>query len=252
MTRRHIPIILVAVFLLYSISAATVDRTTGRWINEPAHHETPFAFESHPELRGIKVLWIESKGHYLDYSIYGEFSYFDDALSLYVQLDVLTDNPFTPDDLEGYRVVVINLGANWYGAFTSEEAAALADFVSDGGGLFLLGDNPGCPNSNINNIAEYFDMTFGLANADYSYQYVTVPGYTDLICETAAPGEMGDGARKWCQDINSLITGRYDLYGRGRVLGIGDLNMIDNGRLYASDNPEIIRNIFMFLLKMIP
>jgi hypothetical protein len=189
---------------------------------------------------------------YLGYSIDDEFAAFAGALREYVQLDVLYDDPLTEDDLVGYKVVIINLGSNWYGAFTGDEAKALADFVGKGGGIFIMGDNPGCPNANINGIAAYFDMEFGVGNGDYQYQYVTVPGYTDLILETQATGEMGGPARDWCEDINSVITGRFDLYMRGRAVGVGDINVYDADTWNDSDNVEIARHLFMFLLQMIP
>ena len=214
------------------------------------------ALDLNIETDGIKFLWIESKGVYesppsWSYSIDGDYAPFADAVRQYVQLDVLYDNPFTSDDLVGYKVVIISIGANWYGSFTSDEAAALAEFVQDGGGLFLMGDNPGCPNDNINGIAAYFDMTFGTGNADYATQYVTVPGFTHLVMETLATGTIGGSAKDWLEDGSSLVTGRYDLDGRGRVIGLGDINAYAEA-WGLQDNTEILENIFKFLLRMIP
>ena len=104
-------------------------------------------------------------------------------------------------DLMQYDVVVINIINSWFSAYTTEEVDSLVSFYDQGnqrvlltsdcnfcnvgylsyadnepfidnvfdwlsqtGGILIMGDNPNCPNVNINPIANAFHMTAGIAS----------------------------------------------------------------------------------------
>ena len=85
----------------------------------------------------------------------------------------------------------------------------------------MWGDNPGCPNGNLDVIGAYFGMDFGVGSADYDYQYTTKGAPRTM--QTLAPGTINGGA-DWLVDSLGRISGRAIIFGRGKVLGLGDIN----------------------------
>ena len=55
-------------------------------------------------------------------------------------VSTLTDGPITPEKLNGYNVLVL-MGP--YGNYTDAEVNTINDFVNNGGGLLLAGNNWG-------------------------------------------------------------------------------------------------------------
>lgn len=72
-----------------------------------------------------------------------------------------TDKPLTPEKLSGYEVLII---MNAYRNYTDEEVNTIKEFVNNGGGLFLVGNNwgdvDGGPDFSFNKIARSFGVSF--------------------------------------------------------------------------------------------
>ncbi|HEX7320003.1 MAG TPA: T9SS type A sorting domain-containing protein [bacterium] len=103
-------------------------------------------------------------------------------------------------DLTQYSIIVITVGCSWNSAYTQEEVDSILSYYNNGhqrilltgdmnfcedtylpqadniaftynvfewlasrGGILIMGDNPGCPNANINPVANAFSMTAGTA-----------------------------------------------------------------------------------------
>ena len=73
----------------------------------------------------------------------------------------ITDKPITSEKLKGYNVLVI---MNSYRNYTDEEVNTIKEFVNNGGGLLLVGNNwgdvDGGPNFSFNKIARSFGVSF--------------------------------------------------------------------------------------------
>ncbi|UCF70231.1 MAG: T9SS type A sorting domain-containing protein [candidate division WOR-3 bacterium] len=152
-------------------------------------------------LRQHSVLWDTTHGTYLNYvpSIRYSTLLANLADSGYT-VDYCGTGVHTVDLMQ-YDVVLINLVNNWNSAYTAEEVDSLVsfydqdnqrvlltgdmnfcenmylsyadnvpfidnvfDWLSETGGILIMGDNLGCPNVNINPIANAFHMTAGISN----------------------------------------------------------------------------------------
>jgi hypothetical protein len=134
--------------------------------------------------------------------------------------------------LDGKDVAfVVNFGSNWYSDYFSAEATAIEDFVEDGGGLIVMGDNSYCPNANINPVAQRFgttaapSQTVGRDSAGYAAVNVAISGSGRVIA-------LGD-VNLWVQ---------YYTYGDGKDVTRGGTAAADTFSLV--DNRPFARNAF--------
>jgi hypothetical protein len=236
----------IAVIMLAGFSLAQ-DLSTGGAIS--AKNITPL--QEVPVLNidagaDISILWVETKGVYINYSIDGNFSQVRDLITSYpVNFDTVYNGELTSSLLQEYDVVIICLGANYSAAFSAAEAAAVASYVSNGGGLYLWGDNSSTPNANINSIAANFGMNFGGASAD-DY-WITMIGPAANV-SALAPGTV-DGSILWMVDSEAASVGQAAFYGRGRVLGIGDFNIYAQN-FGEADNTYLLVEALKWLLRL--
>lgn len=171
--------------------------------------------------RQHSVLWDTTHGVYLDYDPSGWFSELVDLLadSGYT-VDVCSLGVHTVD-LSLYDVIVICVGSSWNSIYTQEEVDTLVNFYNQGhqrviltgdcsfcanggfsyadniafsynifdwlvvtGGIFIMGENDGCPNANINPITQAFNATAGLSTISpldlYFSDFAPHPVFTNV------------------------------------------------------------------------
>jgi hypothetical protein len=90
---------------------------------------------------------------------------FVEMLKQYYDVKLNKDQPYSDDLLENYDVLVLKTATS---PFTDEEVEAIDSFVRGGGGLFLIGDHTDLlgMSTNLNKIAQRFDMKFNLDAAN--------------------------------------------------------------------------------------
>lgn len=155
----------------------------------------------HDGLRQHTVLWDTTHGTYLNYYPFTRFSTLTTMLidSGYT-IDLCSTGVHTVD-LSQYDIVLISIMNSWNSSYTQEEVDSLVSYYNQGrqrviltgdenfcentyipnadnvqfsynvfdwlgtnGGIFIMGDNPGCMNVNINPVANAFHMTAGVSS----------------------------------------------------------------------------------------
>lgn len=162
-------------------------------------------------VRQGSIVWDTTHGVYLNYSPSSRFSNLVTMLSDSGFTMELCGSGVHTIDLEQYDVIVICVGSSWYSAYTQEEADSLYAYYcrdhqrviltgdmnfcentyityadntafaynifewlsSSGGGILIMGDNPGCPNANISLVNDTFAMQSGVATINPADLYFT-------------------------------------------------------------------------------
>ena len=162
-------------------------------------------------------------------------------------IDTLVTSPITSPILEGYDVFVIPQAYNFY---SSDELLAIQDFVYNGGGLLVIGDD--APYI-------YTDLTYF---AGIEWGYGGYYGYTSDI----SPHPVTDGVTTAYfggplskMNVSSPAMGLIrDPYGNimlaasekglGKVLGLADEDSIIDGYIGYVDNLRLANNIIEWLM----
>lgn len=182
-------------------------------------------------------------------------------------------------DLMQYDVVLINVANSWFSAYTSEEVDSLVSFYDQGnqrvlltgdcnfcdlgylsyadnepfidnvfdwlsqtGGILIMGDNPNCPNVNINPIANAFHITAGITSLSpndlYFANFASHPVFDgiDTLYYRAA-GEVA--ATTPAEPIAWTATNRPTVAALDEVVGIAELpaGTVLHFRLAIGPNP---------------
>jgi len=196
---------------------ASIDLATGL----AADNRQMTAVTSNTDIaRQHAVLWDTTHGPYIYYHPYGIWTTLVGMLADSGFTISLCSTGVHTVDLTEYDVIVIAVGSNWYSSYTQEEVDSLVSYynqynqrvlltgdmnfcdntyianadnipfsynifewLAESGGILIMGENPYVPNSNINPVANAFNMTAGWATIDS----------TDLHFTNFAPHPIFDG-----------------------------------------------------------
>jgi hypothetical protein len=187
---------------------AVIDLTTNEaWVDaDPA---VSVDLEPAAGPRQKHVVWDTTHGVYLTYYPQTRYSAMLNMLTDSGYTVDIFGGGLNTIDLEQYDVIVICLGTSWYSAYGQEEVDSVYAFYgrgrqrvvltgdmnfcentyivnadnvsfaynifdwlsSSGGGIFIMGDNTGCPNANINPVNDTFAMQSGIASLSPSDLY---------------------------------------------------------------------------------
>jgi|GEM_PF-3328829 len=256
-------LILATVCILFSIIIATAednsgmniaggmsakDVTTGDYIKSAQSGQlTPI----NNAATGGKVLWDLSHGVYGSYQPSGYFSTLVRVLAAKGYTVETTSTGVLNANLSQYKVVVINLGSAWYTQYTPQEVSAIKTYVQNGGGLLIMGDNTGCPNANINPVAQAFGTTTGVSEMGGSLitKLAVHPIFNGVTrFDMAAGGEINGVLPSqevaWYLEQGAITVATY---GSGNVVVTGDINMLDNNYIILDNNQLLGENIFDWL-----
>ncbi len=239
--------------MLYFV-LAFVDMSTGLQATESHGADTSVVCRSYGGKAGA-VLWDQTHGVYLEYSLNGRFSSMRDTLMNHGYSFDTTVNGVNNESLDNYRIVVLNLGSNWNSAYTQEEADSVAAFVARGGSVLIQSENTGCPNSNLNLVVNTFEMSVGLGNPQTTMDsFSTNPTYSSMFTgvssvTTQAPGQVGASGQS--EEI-AWFGGAPGVVGRcesdhGGVVLVSDINLWDNTNITNADNATMLINVFDWL-----
>ncbi len=253
-----------------------VDLATGSaYVQSEDIAETP----QHNSIRQYEVLWDTTHGVYLDYGPFGRYNLLVSSLADSGFTISTWGNGVHTLDLSQYDVIVITVGCSWNTTYTQEEIDSLVsyynqynqrvlltgdmnfcedtyimnadnmafsdnifDWLAESGGILIMGDNPGCNNSNLNPVANAFYMTAGIAALNppdlYFTNFAVHPifnGITQLYYRAA--GEVAAttpaAAIAWAP-TNELTIAALDEF-----VGIeeGQVSTVETSRMTISPNP---------------
>jgi len=199
------------------------------------------------------VLWDLYHGVYLDYEPAGRYSNLVSLLATSGFSIDANDSGVLALDLNNYDIIVINVASAWDSAYSTEEITAITNFVNNGGGLLILGDNAGCPNANINPLAQAYGTTLGLSNVEPLDTFVTdftshpiFNGVSELYMRAA--GEIdGTPPSEEVSWYGSLPLVAIASEG-GNVAMLGEFSLWENIYIDTSDNQLFAINTFRWLL----
>jgi len=172
-----------------------------------------------------------------------------------------TSNGFLVDDPGEYDVIVVCLASAYFSPYTPEEVERIVDFVEDGGGLLLMGDQQYHPNANIQAIASEFGITFGPTDLELWQVYTSnladhpVFDNVDTIFMYAATELSVSGPAfpvAWQAGSGKIMVAVAEAQ-QGRVVAIGDCTLwavnpyVIDGYFYEADNPEFSVDTFTYL-----
>ena len=164
--------------------------------------------------------------------------------------------PISYDDLSDYDVVVFATVWYWSGSgrdITDAEATVFEDYVNNGGGLLLIGENTGFGNTNrsISKIGEPFGIEVN-TSTDYSVivtefsSHPVASSVTSFYLPTGCPLLLEAPAVAVASYDGKPIIGASE-YGSGRVVAIADINTFTNSFITYNDNQTLCLNIFDWL-----
>lgn len=169
-----------------------------------------------------------------------------------------------------YDAVVISVLSSTAGTYTSAEVAKLTEFVNDGGGLLIMGDNPSTPNANIQPIASAFGVELGVANLSTSglttsnfdgsdplfgllFDDIWPDDSIDTYVDTLffqAPGQISANSPSteigWVDASSRALVAAAN-YGEGYVITVGDASFLKNDYFNNADNRQFAINTFGLL-----
>lgn len=179
---------------------------------------------------------------------------------------VTTSQGFLVDDPAGYDVIVVCLTSAFDTIYTPTEVQRIVDFVEDGGGLLIMGDQQRLypnPNENIQPVASQFGITFGPYDLTplsiYTSDLTDHPifdGVDEMFMyaarELSASGPAFPAA--WQEGTGKIIAAAAQ-YGQGRVVALGDCSLwsLSDSVLnpwdyfHEADNPQFALNTFTYL-----
>jgi len=161
----------------------------------------------------------------------------------------------TTENLADYDILIENIPEY---NFTSSERAAITDWVSSGGGLFVLGDLPsyngGNNNYNLNYLLSNFDLSLfmGYDGVDSSANEKVEHPTTEDCSSISMPGNRGyinftgDAYPIWGNNAGDYYFGGQE-YGTGRIILAGDIGFIANSVLGSADNKQYAINVANWL-----
>ncbi len=191
------------------------------------------------------------------------------------RVDVFNPGPISVENLKDYRVLMISLPLK---KFSGDEVAALEDFVKNGGGLFLVGDEGNWKGFKdiINSVSDKFGITF---NDDEVHDPTDSIAESYSVIHTMKPHPIVDDVDKFViyggcslnlsSDAQPVATGDDDTFstkeyykageyppvlavsevGGGRVVCIGDGSLFRNRFINEFYNKQLALNIVDWLSK---
>jgi uncharacterized membrane protein len=200
---------------------------------------------------GKRVLWDLTHGVYLAYQPSGNYSSLVTTLGAHGYSVSTTATGLASVDLSQYDILVLCLGSAWTTAYTAPEVAIVSDFVASGGGLLIMGDNSGTPNSNLQPVATEFGTTLGgvgLGSPITNFSSHPIFDGISSISLTAGGALTAASpslALAWDGSANSAVNAAG--YGYGRMVGIGDISLWANDHLAEADNSDFAVSVFEWL-----
>lgn len=195
--------------------------------------------------RTYEILWDLTHGPYGSNTPTGNFSNMVDTLAVHGHASSTTAAGVHNIDLSPYDVLVVGVLLAWDSVYTTAEVTAIESFVTGGGGLFLMGENSGCPNVNVNPVSQAFGTTCGVGDPYDPYTFAA----HDIFNGVAAMSFASGGGLTVVPPTSEMTWDYYDdtlisLVGDCDVIVVGDGNFCTNTYLANDDNKTFVLNAF--------
>jgi len=184
------------------------------------------------------ILWDESHDNY---PLLLHSSYLADLEFEGYVVDTHTSGPITSAVLSGYDILVC---AEFYIAYSSSELTDIQNFVMDGGGLLVMGDNDYSLRNSLTSYAgiEWIDGSFSGTAVDITSHPVT-EGVSEVYFGAAMNILSTSGSA-----VSLVRNLGYDFiaaseYGFGYIVAICDDNCLPDGYYETADNSILAINI---------
>jgi PKD repeat protein len=195
-------------------------------------------------VRPIKGYVLFDQTHWTD-----SISYYDiwvtDLIDRGYIIDTLITSPIIPSVLEGYDVFVIPQAHDYY---SSDELSAIQDFVLDGGGLLVIGDDDPYIYTELTKFA---GITWDWGGSWGYTSDITLHSVTEGVTTAyfSSPGliRVASPAKDIIRDNYGNVMLAVSEVGLGAVIGIADENSIDNYYITFADNQRLANNMIDWL-----
>ena len=180
-----------------------------------------------------------------------------------------TSDGFLVDDPADYDVIVVCLASAYDSTYTTAEVESIVNFVADGGGLLIMGDQQSHPNANIQPVASEFGITLGVSDVvgepgpDYYNIYTSELDRSHPVFDgfdeddqifIYAAGELSVSSPAFSiaeQEVTGKIVAAVAQHGQGRVVALGDSSLWATDEFWdyfhEADNPQFSLNTFNYL-----
>jgi serine/threonine protein kinase len=201
------------------------------------------------------VLWDSSHGPRLSHEdgLYDPSQLFSDLVKTLAGSGITVQNnqnDLASLDLSQYGAVVVDEWSAENHAYTENDADVLEEYVHQGGGLLILGDNPDT-HKNVSAVAQRFGVTVGqgpkIKTASLSPGSPVTKGISQLgfLFFGGTLQVSGSGQVVGTSDGRPVVVILDNL--PGRVVIIGDADLFDNRNLGQADNRSFGVNVFQWL-----
>ena len=244
-----IAVLMLLMVSTITVSAAEIDPTTGEEITETQNmvlrtYSAPVVAYDH------KILWDATHGSLFSYTPSGDYSTLTTILNGMGYAVETTTLGVDNVNLAEYDILVVGLGSSWDTQYNTAEVDAIEDFVANGGGLLIMGDNVYCPNENIQPVAEAFGTQLGVSYpSDYFTNMASHPIFNDVSEFTfiSSGGISGSSPSEEVAWNGQGFAGITVVNCPGKVVITGDINFCENDYISSADNEMLISNIFAWL-----
>lgn len=166
-------------------------------------------------------------------------------------VDTLTTSPLTSAALQGYDVFVIPQAYNYY---YSDELSAIQDFVLEGGGLLVIGDDNPYVYSDLTSFAgiTWESGGYGGSTHDITQHQVTEGVETAYFAAPMSRLSVTVPAQDLIRDSGGYIMLAVSETGAGAVIGISDEDSITDYYVGTADNLRLANNMIDWLSSRSP
>ncbi len=157
--------------------------------------------------------------------------------------------------LQDYDILFVGIPQE---SFNPSEIEAIAQFVSNGGGLLLVAEPPqdvrGARSQYINSLSEFFGCKFSDAmilgdygkTQIYSQSHPVLVGVSEINWAATVYLTVTEPAEEVLHHEGKCMVACCE-YGRGRVIFLSDSDLFTDQWVYKSDNNQFASNIFQWL-----
>jgi hypothetical protein len=202
-----------------------------------------------------RILWDISHGILLDYQPSGSFQPLVQNLESHGFSVDTSSQGFLVDDPTDYDVLVLCRACAINSFYAPAEVARITEFVYNGGGLLIMGDNPSSLH-HIQPVASIFGVSLGLSailpSDTYTSNLASHPifeGVSQIYMRAAGEiSAVGVSSEIAWQEGTGKVLVAVGSYGYGRVVTLGDQNIWAQTMYYdLVDNRQFSINTFEFL-----